>query len=283
MVARLLLPPIHETTSLGERSSAVVLFDLGNTFSLLRLKDVMVKYIDSCNHERLEPSVPETLIAMVRDAMEHLHVFRPQSSLSLLASLSNLQSYLFNTGSHVSANRKLGAILLNDVDAFLWQDRLEDAEGQTIRSQAPHQLGLLAGRFRDLVAHLRRLQMVFSCLVITTCSALSTITSTRVDGLHAPILRSHLPSIWRNFAAVRLIVQRKTVRKFHHGVSAEEAAREAGQRREAVEKSTFSARLDWSESEAWRESTKSAIKAMENGAYLAFKITQDGVDFNVDD
>ncbi|KAL9598108.1 MAG: hypothetical protein Q9179_004033 [Wetmoreana sp. 5 TL-2023] len=149
MVARLLLPPTHETMSLGGRSSAVALFDLGNTFSLLRLKDVMVKYTHSCNHERLERPVPEALITIVRDAMAHLH--------------------------------------------------------------------------------------------------------------------------------------RETVRKFQYGMSAEEAAREAEQRREAVEKSTFSARLDWSESEAWREDTRNAIKTMGNDTYFAFKITKDGVDFNVDD
>lgn len=283
LVAQLLLPLEHENVVLRGRGSAVVLLDLGNTFSLLRLKHVMIGYVCSCIDDRSGPLSIENIGALMRASFEHLHVFRPQSSLSLLGTLSNLQSYLFDTSSHVSANRALGAIVVNDVDAFLWQARLEDAEDEILANNAAPKSGSLTSQFRELVAQLRQLQSIFSCLVIATSSALSSLTYSRVDGLHVPILQSHMPAAWKAFVTARLIVKRGTVQKFQYGMSVEEAAKEAQQRQEAVEKSAFSARLDWSESEAWREDTRNTIKAMGVNTDLIFKVAADSVDLNVDD
>lgn len=283
LVSQMLLPASYEGIPLGGRSVTVVLFDLGSNMSVVRLKTLMIKEVSSRSGRMSEPLPIETITALIRSALEHLHVFRPQSSRSLLVTLSSLQSYIFDTTSHVSANRTLGAIFVNDIDAFLWQDRLEDAEDQTIDPTTLQTSRLLPNRFRELVNDLRRLQRDFSCLVVATSSALSPMTFTRVDGLSVPLLQSHLPSAWRSFVTARIIVQRDAVRKFQHGMSVEEAAREAGQRRDAVENSAFSARLDWSESEAWREDTRNAIRALDGTAALTFKITADGVDLNVDD
>ncbi|KAL8646647.1 MAG: hypothetical protein Q9210_006015 [Variospora velana] len=276
-----LLPSKYEDVSLGGNGTVVILLDLGTRFSLLRLEKVMVTHVQSQFDKRSETFSRNSVESMVRTSLDHLHVFRPQTSLSLLATLSNMQNYLFNTACHVSANRRVGSIVLHNVDAFLWQDRLEDAEDQTHDTAAPQNAGLLPGRFRDLVAHVRRLQASLSCCVIATSSALSTTSYTRIDGQVVPVLRSHLPNSWRSFVTVRLIVQRDSVRKIPLGICAAEAAAEAGQRREAVEKSVFSARLDWSESDVWREETRSVIKAMDDVGDFLFRITTSGVDFDI--
>ncbi|KAL8963865.1 MAG: hypothetical protein Q9183_004890 [Haloplaca sp. 2 TL-2023] len=230
------------------------------------------------------PRQTEEMQDVVHTSFENLHVIRPYSSRSSIDSLRSLQSYIFDTTSHVSANRAIGAIILNDIDAFLWQDRLEDAEHQAEDSKISQASRYLSSIFHDMVNELRRLQRDFSCQVIATSSALNTLTFTRVDGPSVPVLPSHLPSVWDSFVTMRLIVQRDTVRKFHHGMSAEEAAREAAQRQEIVERNTFSAQLDWSESDAWREATRAAVKAIMAGAGdIRFRVTADGVDFNVDD
>lgn len=243
----------------------------------------MMSYVQSSVGARSETTCMETIDPLVRSSLEHLHVFRPQSSLSLLATLSSLQSYILDTISHVSANRQVGSIILHDLDAFLWQDRLEDAEDETQDGKTPRNTTLLSSRFRDMVAHLRRLQADFCCLVAATSSALSTVTYTRIDGRMVPTLRSHLPNVWKSIVTVRLIVQRDSVRKYPLGVSAEEAAREAGQRREAVEQSGFSARLDWSQSDNWREETRNTIRALGEGWEFPFKVTASGVEFNFED
>ncbi|KAL8987272.1 MAG: hypothetical protein Q9177_003499 [Variospora cf. flavescens] len=275
-----LLPSRYEDVSLGGNGTVVILLDLEIRFSLLRLEKVMVTHVQSQLDKRSETASRSSVESMVRTSLKHLHVFRPQTSLSLLATLSNLQNYLFNTVCHVSANRSVGSIILHNVDAFLWQDRLEDAEDQTHNTAAPQTGGLLPGRFRDLVAHVRRLQASLSCCVIATSSALSTTSYTRIDDQVVPVLRSHLPNSWRSFVTVRLIVQRDPVQKFPLGICAEAAA-EAGQRREAVEKNVFSARLDWSESDIWREETRSVIKAMDDVGGFLFRITTSGVDLDV--
>ncbi|KAL8859021.1 MAG: hypothetical protein Q9178_004502 [Gyalolechia marmorata] len=273
LVARLLLPPSYENIVLRGRNTAVVLFDLGNNFSLIRLRDVLIGYVRSCILENPDPLPTDSMNNLVRISLDHLHIFRPQSSPSFLATLSELQSYILNIYSHISANRTVGAIVINHVDAFLWQDRLDDAEDQATETK---RTGLLSSRFRDLVAHLRRLQVDFSCPVVATTLSMSSTTYSRIDGHPVPVLQSQLPSAWRAFVTARLICAREKTRKFRHGMSVEEAALEAGQRREVVENSGFSASLDWSESETWREDTRAKIKDTHEEGFT-FKVTADGV------
>lgn len=252
---------------------------------MLRLRTVMINHVQSCISKSSELAQANTIIKLVQSSLEHLHMFRPQTSRSLLATLSNLESYILNTTSHLSANRQVSLIILHHVDAFLWQDRLEDAEDPTNENKTVQKSPLFSGRFRDLVAHLRRLQAMFGCLIVATSSALSPMAYVRIDGLVVPTLRSHLPNAWRSFVTLRLLVKRYSVRRFPLGMSVEEAAREADQRREIVEKYIFSAQLDWSESDSWREETRNAVKALESAEQLSFsfKIDANGVHFDVED
>lgn len=251
---------------------------------MLRLQTIMTNHVQSSFGKLSEPAQVPTVTKLVRSSLEHLHIFRPQSSLSLLATMSSLESYILNTTSHFSANRQVSLIILHHIDAFLWQDRLEDAEDPTNEIKTCQKSSLLSVRFRELVAHLGQLQARFGCLIIATSSALSTMAYARSDGLVVPALRSHLPNAWKNFVTLRLLVQRDSVRKFPLGVSVEEAAREAHQRREVVERCIFSAQLDWSESDGWREETRNAVKALENHGELSFsfKVTASGVHFNIE-
>ncbi|KAL8751275.1 MAG: hypothetical protein Q9184_006118 [Pyrenodesmia sp. 2 TL-2023] len=283
MIGLLLLPSKYGDVILKGKDSAVVVFDLGNNLSMLRLQKIMAYHVQSCLGKSSEPVPIATVNSIVRCSLEHLHVVRPQTSMSLLATLTTLHLHLFNTTSHVSANRTVGSIVLHRVDAFLWQDRLEDAEDQASDTRPIQKTSLLSSRFRDLVAHLRRLQKDFLCLIIATSSALSTTGYTRIDGQMVPVLRSHLPNVWKSFVTVRLIVQRETVRKFPFGVSVEEAMAEAGQRREAVDNSVFAARLDWSESDDWREETMAALRAIESAGEVSFRIKASGVVVAMDD
>ncbi|KAL9600500.1 MAG: hypothetical protein Q9219_003151 [cf. Caloplaca sp. 3 TL-2023] len=283
LVGLFLLPSEYDNRPLRGRASAVVIIDLSNRFSVLRLRDIMINHVHLCLDSLSEPASNKAISILIRSSLDHLHIFRPQSSPSLFATLSNLQSYIFDTTSYASGHRQVGSVIVHHVDAFLWQNRLEDAEDPTNEGKTTQKSTLLSDRFRDLVAHLRNLQDTFSCLITATSSALSTTSYTRVDGLVAPISSSHLPNAWKSFVTARLLVKRDSVQKFVHGMSAEEAAREAGQRREAVEKCTFSARLDWSESDVWKEGTKSAIKALGGGIECHFKVTTSGLGFSTED
>lgn len=257
----------------------MVLLDLDSRFSILRLKDIMKGYICSCSLSLNQVADADPL-GLVYESLQHLHVFRPQSSVSLVATLSTIEAYLFDTASHLSANRCLGAIVLNNLNAFLWQDRLDEAEDpdRDPTVPCPQSSRLLSYRWRQIVASLRQLQAVFSCNVFATSSALSSLVrASRSTGYPNSSLRPHLPGSWTSFVTAKLIVKRNSVRKFASGMSLKEMTREAGMRREAVEKSGFTAWIDWEGSENWREDVRRAVKRMPGYGMFGFKVTADRV------
>ncbi|KAI4223454.1 MAG: hypothetical protein L6R36_005420 [Xanthoria steineri] len=287
LIARLLLPSTHEELRIGGKNAAVILFDLSNSFSLLRLRDIILGSIRPHNPpDHLSLANKDSLNTIIHTSLTHLHIFRPQSSSSFLSTLQSLQNYILNIHAHISANRPVGAIALHSIDAFLHQDRLDDADAATLHSPATNGPAAAAAnlqpyqRFRDLVSHLRTLQLTFCTPIIATSSALASLSYQRLpDGRSIPLLPSHLPAVWRNYVSVRLICQRETIRKFQRGVSVlEVAGREAALRREAVEKGRFVAMVDWSESDGWREDVRGRVGALKgDGEGIGFRVLGEGV------
>ncbi|KAL9610443.1 MAG: hypothetical protein Q9204_009080, partial [Flavoplaca sp. TL-2023a] len=246
IITRLLLPPSYNNIPLAGKSTAIILFDLRSNFSLLRLRDIITHYIHSCLPQDVPPLEKEPSIALIRDSLLHLHIFRPQSSASFLSTLQNVEKYILDIRAHISANRTVGAVIISGIDAFIHQDRLEDVDGGHQHSppsftKTPSSIPYSHQRFRDIIAHLRNLQHTFSTPIIATSSALSSLSYHRLsNGQQVPILPSHLPPPWRNYVTVRLICERERVRKFQYGVSVLEVqGREAAMRQEAVEKGRF--------------------------------------------
>ncbi|KAL8946530.1 MAG: hypothetical protein Q9222_007090, partial [Ikaeria aurantiellina] len=186
LVACLLLPATYEYIPLSGLNSAVVLYDLSHNFSLLRLRDNLANRIHSCTPSTSNPFSNEATTSLIHDSLTHLHVFRPPSTLSLIATLSKTQSYLYTTTAHLSANRPLGALILNGLDAFLHQDRLEAATTiETLEpqhQQQPSSGDLLIARYRTITSHLLTLQRTFpSCPIIATTRSLSHLKNTRIS------------------------------------------------------------------------------------------------------
>ena len=65
--------------------------------------------------------------------------------------------------------------------------------------------------------------------------------------------------------------------KFGPGMSAEECLKEAPLRWEAVEKSGFSAWVNWWESEGWRDEVREGVRRLPRGGSFSFRVTQAGV------
>ncbi|KAL8707738.1 MAG: hypothetical protein Q9220_007258 [cf. Caloplaca sp. 1 TL-2023] len=110
LIAGLLLPSTYNDIPLSGLNSAVVLYDLTHSFSLLRLHDNLASRIHLLTPPSSNPLSDEAITSLIHDSLTHLHVFRPSSSLSLLATLAAMQSYLSTTTAHYSANRPLGAL-----------------------------------------------------------------------------------------------------------------------------------------------------------------------------
>lgn len=278
-----LLPAKHKDVPINGKGNAVVLLDLSGRVSVLRLYDVMHNHVSSTCSAPSTALPEQEITSLISDSLTHLHIFRPQSSSSLLATLASLQSFLLSQPStHFSANRPLGLLAINDLSAFLWQDRLEADEKTGLRLSNHAEKAnntLFLQRYRSLISSLRHIQHVFSsCTIVATNWGLAPITS---KAGHLP-LRPHLPSVWNHFCTVKIVVERDRVSKFGPGLSAEEAKREGVQRWQAVKKSGFSGWINWWGHEEWREETMEALRGLENEGGFSFRVTGDGIIVDVD-
>ena len=277
LIALSLLPANLKGVRFG-KENAVVLLDLSSRFSILRLYDVMKQHVSSlCSTSSTDLS-GQDVSALISESLKHLHIFRPQSSSALLATVASLSDYLLKQpSSHFSTNRPLGLLAMNDVGSFLWQDRL-DVEEEALSSGTFHteanRNSLLNERYHTLVASLRNTQRHFSCAIVATSWSMAPVST---KSGHAA-LRQSLPSVWSNFCTVKIVVERDQVPKFAPGASAREAMTQSSQRWEAVSKSTFTGWVNWWDSEAWREEVREAVKALTRGGSFTFRITARGVE-----
>lgn len=282
LISLSLLPAEFNDMSISGKNSSVVLLDLSSKFSVSRLYDVMQHHVSSVCSTMSPRPLEQEVSALISDSLTHLHVFRPQSSSSVLATLSSLSSYLLaQPSAHFSTNRPLGLLAINDLSSFLWQDRLDADEEAGVSNNVYAEKAnssLLLQRYHTLVSLLRDIQSRFSCTIVATNWGLSPVTS--MAGHRA--LRPNLPSVWNSFCTVKVAVERDRVKKFGPGMSAEEALKEGPQRWEAVEKSGFSGWVNWWDSEGWREELKEGLKALDMGGSFSFRVTNDEVEVGAD-
>lgn len=277
MLATSLLPPEHDNISIHGKGQAAVVLDLSNVFSVLQLQRIM--YVHICSKVSASSSTlsEQDISSLILDCLTHLHIFRPHSTPSLLATLDSLPSYLLSKPcAHFSANRFLGLVAINDISAFLWQDRLDadDEVGLDFTNNVEKASNSpFLQRYRNLVMSLRRLQELFPCTIVATNWGLAPITS--VGG--QPALRPHLPPIWDSFCTVKIVVERDMVTKFRPGTSIEDASGEAAQRLKAVEKSAFSGWVNWWGSGGWREEVRVGVRRLEREKNFPFRFTEEKI------
>lgn len=276
LISLSLLPAKYNDILISGKEHAVVLLDLSSMFSILRLYDVMTNYISSVSSTMSLVLSNQEISFLISDALTHLHIFCPQSSSSLTATLVSLPSYLLaQPSSHLSTNRPLGILAINDLSSFLWQDRLhaedESSVSTNVYAEKANNSPFIQ-HYRALVSLLRNIQHRFSCTIVATNWGLAPVVS--VAGHRA--LRSHLPSVWNNFCTVKVVVERDRVKKFGPETSAEEAMKEGPLRWEAVDKSGFSGWVNWWESESWREEVREGVRGLDRGGSFSFHVTDEG-------
>ncbi|KAL1997692.1 hypothetical protein VTN02DRAFT_1048 [Thermoascus thermophilus] len=89
----------------GGREAAVVFLDTDGRFDAARLRDVAASILRQRLDDDDSTAVdipPDVLQAEIRTALDHVHLFRPQSSSSLLATLRSLDAYLLDLAAHRS-------------------------------------------------------------------------------------------------------------------------------------------------------------------------------------
>lgn len=197
----------------GGRDAAVVYIDTDGRFDADRLRAVARGIV----HQRLQTNITTACIDvedLLISSLQHVHVFRPPSSASLLATLQTLHIYLLDIPRHSSSAKPLHAILLDSATAFLWQDKLRDQIARVEEIGRPHveieqerrenRVFVLGGFYTELVAELKRLQGCFECAVVYTVTAWVK-TGAGADG--AVGFRSSLPPPWGLFPGLRVVVR----------------------------------------------------------------------------
>lgn len=278
LVSLALLPAEYDGQSTLGKGHAVVLLDLSSKFSVLRLHDVMQNLVSSVCSITSSRLGDQEVSALISDSLTHLHIFRPQSSSSVLATLAALSSYLLaQPSTHFSTNRPLGFLAINDLSSFLWQDRLDADEETGIPANFYAEKAnnsVLLQRYRTLVSVLRDIQHRFTCTIVTTNWGVSLATSKAGHRALPP----NLPSVWNNFCTVNVVVERDRIKKFGPGMSVEEGLKDGPQRWEAVAKSGFFGWVNWWGSEGWKEEVREGVKGLEMEGCFPFHVTDKGLE-----
>ncbi|KAL4736528.1 hypothetical protein BDV11DRAFT_11463 [Aspergillus similis] len=301
LAALAVLPSKFNGKSLNGSNSAVVFIDTDGRFDAERLRTVargivLGKLGNTVDSDTEKHGAVE---AMIFASLEHIHVFQPQSSLALLATLQSLDAYLLDLSRHASSNRALQAIIIDSATAFLWQDKLQDEIARTEdigrsvaeieRERLQRENFHLADIYADLVASLKQLQSKFDCDVIYTATSFGSKSTENPSmpygsynpldtALQTPSFRSPLPSPWGLFPTLRLVLQRKVLRPFPPGVTVQGAERDAPMRQEMVMRGEFLGSVNGWGRDDWPRRRLEELKR--RGAQFTFNVGRNGVTLN---
>ncbi|KAL4953524.1 hypothetical protein BDW69DRAFT_184393 [Aspergillus filifer] len=293
------LPSESNGTALGF-NSAVVFIDTDGRFDAERLRSIARGIVQS-RLQSEDEGAPEAVEAMIMASLQHVHVFRPQSSSALLATLQSTDTYLLDTSRHTSSNRAVRAIFIDSATAFLWQDRLAEEIARTEeigRSAAEIERDRLergtfhiADLYADIVAALKRLQHIFDCAVIYTTTSFSGRSAPNTNSsvpygsynpldtaLTGPTFRTPLPPPWGLFPTLRLVVQRDTVRPFPPMITVAEAQKDATIRQGVVMRGQFLGSVNGWGREDWPMRILEELKRRGGGTF-GFRVGKQGVAF----
>ena len=305
LIATAVLPSNFNGASLDGSDSAVVFIDNDGRFDAQRLRAVARGIIQNklqTSVENFSPdtSLDESIDSLAFEALRHVHVFRPQSSLALLATLQSLDAYLLELNRHPSTNRALKAIFIDSATAFIWQDKLQDeitriedigrSAAEVERKRFQKESFHIADVYADLVTSLKRLQDIFDCSVIYTTTS-STGRPTENPSvpwgsynpldtvLKTPSFRSPLPPPWGLFPTLRLVLQREVVRPFPPNVTVHEAQKDAPMRQEMVMRGEFLGSVNGWGREDWPRRILEELKKRGGGEFT-FNVGREGIAFS---
>ncbi|KAJ5161335.1 hypothetical protein N7492_006727 [Penicillium capsulatum] len=307
LIAHAILPRSYGETHIGGKEAAVVFIDADDRFDADRLLMVTRAVLQRCSLRSGQTTGSalsnEDTQALLLSSMKYVHVFRPHSSSSLLATLSTLDTYLYDGSQHYSFSRPLQMIVVDSATAFIWQDRLRDEVARTEdigrsreeidRERELKQSFYLADLYGDMVKELKRLQARFGCTVLYTTLSGGRPPSPNVaaSGPFGPYDRtsSRLPSLrpplsapWGTYPILRLIVHRDAIRSFPPGMSAHDARNEAGMRQSIVRQGKFSAWVNGWDREEWPRRVVDGIDA-HNGGSFSFYVRDSGIEIPLPD
>ena len=241
--------------------ACVIILDTDNAFSITRLANQLKLLLirnAGPETETSEAPINETILS----ALLHVHIFRPQSLASLIATLDSLPTYLFDKTKHYSFDREVAFVAIDSLSTFYWQDRAETEDAAFLATTTTTTLTKPQAAYSTLSTSLKVTTITFTCPAIVTNWHL---------GPHQQE-RSFRPTLPGLSPALRLVVERLPVRKFPPGIGIEQAQREAEDRQKAVDEAKFECTVnDWGVDERVLRKLQAA------GSRFIFQINAQGV------
>ncbi|CAG8940196.1 unnamed protein product [Penicillium salamii] len=281
----------------GGHEAAVVFIDTDDRFDAERLRVVARRIIRvhmailSSISDEQSAGLPTDcdMEALIVSSLRHVHVFRPQSSIALLATLHSLGSYLFDLSRHQSASRPLRMIAIDSITAFIWQDRLRDEVARTeeigrsreeVDSEREQKRRFcLPILYDDLAKQLKQLQSQFHCAIVYTSVVSGGRPAADQDEPQSRFstLKPALPAPWGKLPTLRLIVHRSTVRPFPPSMTPLAAAKDAPSRQSVVQQGKIIAWVNEWDRDGWPRRIVEAVEAS-NGGSFSFFVLERGVE-----
>lgn len=213
------------------KQNAVVYIDCSHSFSATQLNRDLVSYLKENSENELDH--PDSV---VESGLQHVHILRCTSSKSLLTTLQQLSEYLLNPTTHQSSQKRLGMLIIDHINQFYWQDRLDaetakleannsDTSSSTIRSES------LA---TQIMTEVQSIQDTFNCAVVyTTNPAISNTASSEMSYL------TSASDMYIRSALLNLEITQKAVLQFSSLMSLEDCLRDRQNRAEAVSNADY--------------------------------------------
>jgi hypothetical protein len=236
------------------------------TIALLTTSPVDLPRLAQILLHRLLSTTPDLSLCSARDrihaALSHIHIFQPSSLSSLIATISSLPSYFLDPENR-SAERRVGAIIINSASTFFWADKAATSIGQA-QGQAQSKYPALASTLRRTSTTLQA-PVFFSTENLSTLTTSSTSSTSAISTSNPLAIRPHLPSPWPTLPTLRLIISKNTIQSFPKDIDAETCLKHAGARDKAVREAGFVVRVNrWgSDGQRERESEADGDKGFE--------------------
>lgn len=196
---------------------------------------------------------------VVAEALEHVHVFRPDTAGEFIATVEGLEEYLLDWKGNGSSGRELAGVFVDEVEGFVWEGLRE---------------GLTDGNTETYAAIIQSLQSLQKTFLHVPIIATNNGTIRSSPGGEALIYKTYLPQVWTAFVGVRIVLARTPVRPFPVEVSLQKAWTEQQERRlEAVKRNRIEG---WVDVGGLGGGVESEIGRLKDGGRFSFSLSGGG-------
>ncbi|KAI5805816.1 hypothetical protein EDC01DRAFT_753547 [Geopyxis carbonaria] len=268
------------------KGAAVVILDSDGRFNTARLFDVMEGHLKWCLRGFDQTAKnPQAIHAAIHDAMNHVHIYHPESSRQLMDILQCLPEYLFDFSKHHSRHRRLDAVLIDSTSAFYWQDKYMDLNLEALQSKQVY--NIISDTLMDLSLRFGAFMIASNWALFRADNSAEAFgrlpTLPELSG-NKPItdgqtntrdlFRSHLPQSWNKLFSIKFMVEREQAPPYRPRISISEALDQKIKKQIGIATGKF---FGWLDTASLRPEVQNRLRLEE--AIFRYKIGADGIFF----